>query len=73
MWLHVIECSPISCSSMVWPNIASEYVSVDDAVGMARLCVETAKAGETDALAELRTRLEKRLTEHRRFFRKLSP
>ena len=53
-------------------RIAPEYVSADDAVGMARLCVETAKAGGTDALGELRTRLEKRVTEHRRFFRKLS-
>ena len=54
-------------------HIASEYVSVDDAVGMARLCVEATKAGGTDALGELRTRLEKRLAEHRQFFRKLSP
>ena len=54
-------------------RIAPEYVSVDDAVGMARLCVEVAKAGDADALAELRTRLEKRSAEHRRFFRKLPP
>ena len=53
-------------------RIAPEYVSVSDALGMARLCVEAAKAGEVDPLGELRTRLEKRMAEHRRFFRKLS-
>ena len=53
-------------------RIAPEYVSVTDAVGMARLCVEAAKAGETDALGDLRKQLEKRAADHRRFFRKLS-
>ena len=53
-------------------RIASEYVSVEDSVGMARLCVEMAKAGGTDALAQLRTRLEKQVADHRRFFRKLA-
>lgn len=52
-------------------RIASEYVSVQDSVGMTRLCVEAAKSGGTDALAELRARLEKRVVDHRRFFRKL--
>ena len=54
-------------------RIGPEYVSVEDAVGMARLCVEVTKAGGTDALAALRKRLEKRYADHRRFFRKLSP
>jgi endoglucanase len=53
-------------------RIASEFVSVGDAVGMARLCVETAKSGGKDPLADLRVRLEKRVADHRRFFRRLS-
>jgi endoglucanase len=53
-------------------RIASEYVSVQDSVGMAQLCVEAAKAGGTDALAELRARIEKGVADHRRFFRKLA-
>jgi endoglucanase len=52
-------------------RIAPEYVSVNDSVEMARLCVEVAKSGATDALDELRKRLEKCAKEHRRFFRKL--
>jgi endoglucanase len=53
-------------------RIAAEYVSVADAVGMARLCAEAAKARGTEAHGELRSRLEKRVADHRRFFRKLS-
>jgi endoglucanase len=53
-------------------RIAPEFVSVADAVGMARVCVEVAGAGAMDAHTELRSRLEKRVADHRRFFRKLS-
>lgn len=53
-------------------RIAPEYVNVSDALGMARLCVAVAKSGGTDAARQLRTRLEKRVNDHRQFFRKLS-
>jgi len=54
-------------------RIAPEYVSVDDTLGMARLCVAAATGTSTDPHSALRGRLEKRLADHRRFFRKLSP
>jgi len=54
-------------------HIAPEYVSVDDTLGMARLCVAAATGTSTDPHSALRGRLEKRLADHRRFFRKLSP
>ncbi len=53
-------------------RIASEYVSVADSLGMARLCVAAATAGDTDPHGELRTALRKRLADHRRHFRKLA-
>jgi len=52
--------------------IAPEYVSIADTLGMARLCVAVASAADTDPHRDLRTALEKRLTDHRRFFRKLA-
>jgi endoglucanase len=54
-------------------RIAPEYVSVEDTLGMARLCVSAATSTPADPLADLRGRLEKRGAEHRRFFRKLAP
>jgi putative aminopeptidase FrvX len=53
-------------------GIAPEYVSVNDTLGMARLCVAVATSAPADALADLRGRLEKRVAEHRRYFRKLA-
>jgi endoglucanase len=53
-------------------RIASEYVSAKDAEGMASLCVELAKSRPTIALKDLRQRLEKRMNEHRKYFRKLA-
>jgi len=53
-------------------HIAPEYVSVDDTLGMARLCVAAATSAPADPLGDLRGRLEKRGAEHRRFFRGLS-
>jgi len=53
-------------------RIAPEYVSVEDALGMARLCFATATGTPADALGALRGRLAKRRAEHRRFFRKLA-
>jgi endoglucanase len=52
-------------------RIAPEYVSVTDTVGMARLCAAAAIAADTDPHRDLRKSLEKRLADHRRFFRKL--
>lgn len=52
-------------------RIAPEYVSVDDAFAMARLCVAAVKAGSGDAPGALRRRLEQRVREHRKYFRKL--
>jgi len=53
-------------------RIAPEYVSVADTLGMARLCVAAATAADTDPHRELRKSLEKRLADHRRFFRRLT-
>ncbi len=53
-------------------RIATEYVSVPDTVGMARLCVAVATAVYRDPHCELRTSLEKRLASHRQHFRKLA-
>ncbi len=52
-------------------RIAPEYVSLEDSLGMARLCVAAATAADADPHRDLRKYLEKRLAEHRRFFRKL--
>ncbi len=52
-------------------RIAPEFVSVDDAFGMARLCVAAAGAGCSDPLGSLRRRLEKYVRDHRKYFRKL--
>lgn len=50
-------------------QIAAEYVSVDDAVGMARLCVAALLSRQAKDPAEaLRAKLEKNFEEHRRFF-----
>lgn len=50
-------------------TIAAEYVSLDDALGMTRLCIAAARAGKlTDPHALLRIRLEREVEEHRRFF-----
>jgi endoglucanase len=50
-------------------QIAPEFVSVDDAVGMTQLCVSAVLAGELENPAEaLRAKLERNLEEHRRFF-----
>ena len=53
-------------------RIAPEYVSVADTLGMARLCVATANSADADPHRALRVTLEKRLADHRRFFRKLA-
>ena len=53
-------------------RIAPEFVNVRDAEGMARLCAAVAKDAPADSLGDLRSRLEKRLADHRRYFRKLS-
>jgi putative aminopeptidase FrvX len=55
------------------PNekIASEFVSVDDAFGMAKLCVAVARGSNADSLGALRKRLDKRVRDHRKYFRKL--
>ena len=52
-------------------RIAPEYVSVADTLGMARLCAAAATAADTDPHRDLRKSLEKRLADHRHFFRKL--
>ena len=52
-------------------RIAPEYVSLEDTFGMARLCFANATAADGDPHRELRKSLEKRLADHRRFFRKL--
>ncbi len=52
-------------------RIAPEFVSLDDTLDMARLCVAAATAKQSDPHAELRKALGKRLAEHRRFFRRL--
>lgn len=49
-------------------TIAPEFVSVPDAVGMARLCVAAVKAPAVDPLKDLRLRLEKRMSEYQRHF-----
>ncbi|MEO6741402.1 MAG: M20/M25/M40 family metallo-hydrolase [Chthoniobacteraceae bacterium] len=54
-------------------RIAPEFVSLDDTLGMARLCVAAATAAAADPHRDLRTNLEKRLADHRRLFRKLAP
>ncbi len=54
-------------------RIAPEYVSAQDAEGMAGLCVAMAKSRPSSALASLRKRLEKRVGDHRKYFRKLLP
>jgi putative aminopeptidase FrvX len=53
-------------------RIAVEYVSAEDAAGMARLCVASAKSAQTDPHRELRASLKKRVAAHRRHFRKLA-
>ncbi len=53
-------------------RIAPEYVNAGDALGMAGLCVALAKSKPSKALGELRKRLEKRVREHRKYFRKLA-
>ncbi len=53
-------------------RIAAEYVSVEDTLGMARLCAAAASATPADPSRELRATLEKRLADHRRYFRKLA-
>jgi endoglucanase len=60
------NCGPGDC-------IAPEYVSVADTLGMARLCVGATTAADTDPHRALRKSLEKRLADHRRFFRRLTP
>jgi putative aminopeptidase FrvX len=52
------------------PNekIAPEFVSVDDAVGMARLCAAAVGTKATDPLKALRLRLEKRMRTYRAHF-----
>jgi endoglucanase len=52
-------------------RIATEYVSAKDAAGMAQLCVALAASKPANSLRGLRLRLEKRLREHRQYFRKL--
>ena len=53
-------------------RIAPEFVSLEDSLGMARLCVAAATAAPADPHRDLRVNLEKRLAQHRRFFRKLA-
>ena len=53
-------------------RIAPEYVSLEDTLGMARLCVAAATTAPADPHRDLRASLEKRLADHRRFFRKLA-
>lgn len=53
-------------------RIAPEYVSVADTLGMARLCAAAATAADSDPHRDLRSALEKRLADHRRFHRKLA-
>lgn len=52
-------------------RIASEYVSAKDAKAMADLCVALAKSRPSTALGALRKRLEQRVRDHRKYFRKL--
>ncbi len=49
-------------------RIAQEYVSLDDAVAMADLCIAVSRAKPADSLAALRRRLEKRMGEYRKHF-----
>jgi putative aminopeptidase FrvX len=53
-------------------RIGSEYVSASDAKSMADLCTELAKSRPGSALRSLRQRLERRLAEQRKYFRKLN-
>ena len=53
-------------------RIAPEYVSLEDTLGMARLCVAASTASDADPHRELRKSLEKRLGDHRRLFRILA-
>ncbi len=52
-------------------RIAPEFVSLEDSLGMARLCVAAATVAPADPHRDLRANLEKRLADHCRFFRKL--
>ncbi len=52
-------------------QIAPEYVSAEDAADMARICIAAAKSTMPDALDALKVRLEKRMEEHRKYFRPL--
>jgi len=52
-------------------RIAAEYVSAKDAAGMASLCTALAESKPSKSLQALRRRLEKRLRDHRKYFRKL--
>ena len=58
------NCGPGDC-------IAPEYVSIADTLGMARLCAAAATGATADPHRDLRANLEKRLADHRRFFRRL--
>lgn len=49
-------------------RIAPEFVSVDDAVAMADLCIALSRSKAADPLAALRRRLEKRMKEYRKHF-----
>ena len=53
-------------------RIAPEYVSLEDTLGMARLCVAIATSAAADPHRDLRINLEKRLAGHRRHFRRLA-
>ena len=47
-------------------RIDSEYVSVQDALGMAKLCVAVSKSRNSDSLGALRKRLDKRVRDLRK-------
>jgi endoglucanase len=50
-------------------TIAAEFVAISDVEALTNLCVAVAKGGESpDPRAQLRSRLEAELEEHRRFF-----
>lgn len=49
-------------------RIAPEFVSVDDSVAMADLCIALSRSKPADPLAALRHRLEKRMKEYRKHF-----
>jgi hypothetical protein len=49
-------------------KIAPEYVSVADAVGMAKLCVAAVQTRAIDPLKDLRRRLETRMRSYRAHF-----